>query len=67
MAAVFITLQDKADGSVDVHLVAEPTTPTDISVLTSAQKLGAEALNAIHANLHTNDRRIIVASADDLH
>ena len=66
MAAVFITLQDKADGSVDVHLVAEPT-PTDISVLTPAQKLGAEALNAIHANLHTSDRRIIVASADDLH
>ena len=63
MALVVITIQDKADGSIDVNLNNEPRIPQDGAMVrqwSQAEKLGAVALNAIHAQLQEEQPHIII-------
>lgn len=75
MALVIIHVQDKPDGSVDVHLSGEPHTSAmaDMSPLdfTPAQRLGATALNAIFAQLQDGAApppgpKLVVVGADEM-
>lgn len=63
MALILIRLQDGEDGGVDVNVQGEPRAHTlagtDPQDFTAAQKLGAVALNAIHAQLAEDAPRIL--------
>ena len=48
MAMILITVQDLADGNVEVKMHAEPPVYSDQDSFTDAQKMAAVALTAIH-------------------
>lgn len=47
MAIIIITVQDTAEGSVDVRMITDPVVTPGQSEFTQAQRMGAVALNAI--------------------
>lgn len=47
MAIIIITVQDTAEGSVDVRMVTDPPVVAGQQDFTQAQRMGAVALNAI--------------------
>ncbi|WP_288076447.1 hypothetical protein [Pseudomonas sp.] len=47
MAIIIITVQDTAEGSVDVRMVTDPVVTPGQTEFTTAQRMGAVALNAI--------------------
>lgn len=65
MAQVVLIFRDKEDGSAGVELFAEPT-PHPGQVMTTAQSLGAIALNAVHQELHDQKGGIRIMGADEL-
>jgi hypothetical protein len=48
MAMILITVQDLADGNVEVKMHAEPPVYSDQDSFTDAQRMAAVALTAIH-------------------
>ena len=66
MAMILITVQDMADGNVEVKMQAEPPVFSDQDSFTDAQKMGAVALNAIHGALQDIGPKIVIAGADEL-
>ena len=66
MAIVLITLQDAADGSINVDCVTEPFI-VDMDNMTPAQMLGGQVLGLVHSQLHDPEtKRIILAGADEM-
>ena len=65
---IILTLQDLPDGTVDVKMNLEPPVPSeDPSQLTMAQKLAANALNAIHSTIQEAPaRRLVLVGADEM-
>ena len=61
MALILIRIQDAEDGGVDVNVQGEPRPQSlgDVPDFTPAQKLGAVALNAIHAQISEDAPRIM--------
>lgn len=51
MAIVIITVQDTAEGSVDVRMQTDPPVKSGQDEFTQAQRMGAVALNAIQGAL----------------
>lgn len=51
MAIIIITVQDTAEGSVDVRMITDPVVAPEQSEFTQAQRMGAVALNAIQGAL----------------
>lgn len=53
MAIIIITVQDTAEGSVDVRMITDPVVTPDHGPedFTQAQRMGAVALNAIQGAL----------------
>jgi hypothetical protein len=51
MAIIIITVQDTAEGSVDVRMVTDPIVTPGQEDFTTAQRMGAVALNAITGSL----------------
>lgn len=47
MAIIIITVQDTAEGSVDVRMITDPVVVPGQEEFTTAQRMGAVALNAI--------------------
>jgi hypothetical protein len=47
MAIIIITVQDTAEGSVDVRMITDPVVVPGQQDFTQAQRMGAVALNAI--------------------
>lgn len=47
MAIIIITVQDTAEGSVDVRMISDPPVSAGQSEFTTSQRMGAVALNAI--------------------
>lgn len=66
MALVVIQVQDMPDGSIGVNLVIEPRIVGPKANFTAAEKLGAVAINAIHAELENVGPKLVVAGADEL-
>lgn len=66
MALVVIHVQDMPDGSIDVNLKTEPRIVGPKATFTTAEKLGAVALNAIHTKLQDIGPKIVIAGADQL-
>jgi hypothetical protein len=66
MALVVIQIYDRPDGSAGVELRTEPPITNHVQLFTVAQQLGAKALNAIHAELHTEDSGIKLMGADEM-
>ena len=66
MALVMIQIFDKPDGSAGVELRTEPPIVNHAQVWTTAQQLGAKALNAIHAELHDQQGGIRLVGADEM-
>ena len=51
MAIIVITVQDTKEGSVDVRMITDPQVEPGQEEFSTAQKMGAVALNAINAHL----------------
>jgi hypothetical protein len=51
MAIIIITVQDTAEGSVDVRMITDPVVQPEQTEFSQAQRMGAVALNAIHGAL----------------
>ena len=51
MAIIIITVQDTAEGSVDVRMITDPVVVPGQAEFSTAQKMGAVALNAIQGAL----------------
>jgi len=51
MAIIFITVQDTAEGSVDVRMITDPIVTPGQEEFTQAQRMGAVAINAIQGAL----------------
>lgn len=47
MSIIIITVQDTAEGSVDVRMITDPVVTPGQTEFTTAQRMGAVALNAI--------------------
>lgn len=68
MAMILITVQDLADGNVEVKMHAEPPVYSDQDSFTDAQRMAAVALNAIHGAIQDNEPKgsaIVIAGTDD--
>jgi hypothetical protein len=68
MAMILITVQDLADGNVEVKMHAEPPVYSDQDSFTDAQRMAAVALNAIHGPIQENEPKgsaIVVAGTDE--
>ena len=65
MAIILITVQDTAEGSVDVRMVTDPPVRPDQlpSEFTQAQRMGAVALNAIQGALE-NESPIVLSGGN---
>jgi len=51
MAIIIITVQDTAEGSVDVRMITDPVVTPGQTEFSTAQRMGAVALNAIQGAL----------------
>jgi len=51
MAIIIITVQDTAEGSVDVRMITDPPVQPEQKEFSQAQRMGAVALNAIQGAL----------------
>lgn len=51
MAIIIITVQDTAEGSVDVRMITDPPVQPGQEEFTQSQRMGAVALNAIQGAL----------------
>jgi hypothetical protein len=51
MAIIFISVQDTAEGSVDVRMMTDPIVTPGQKEFTQAQRMGAVAINAIQGAL----------------
>lgn len=51
MAIIIITIQDTAEGSVDVRMITDPPVQAGQAEFTQAQRMGAVALNAVQGAL----------------
>ena len=67
---IIITVQDLADGNVEVKMNAEPPVYSDQPTFTDAQRMGAVALNAIHGAIQDigpkSKSDIVIAGADEM-
>lgn len=51
MAIIIITIQDTAEGSVDMRMITDPVVAPGQTEFTQAQRMGAVALNAVQGAL----------------
>ena len=69
MAMILITVQDLADGNVEVKMHAEPPVYSDQDSFTDAQRMAAVALNAIHGAIQDigpkSKSDIVIAGTDE--
>lgn len=63
MAIIIITVQDTAEGSVDVRMITDPVVVPGQQDFTQAQRMGAVALNAITGALE-EDSPIVMAGGN---
>ena len=66
MALVLITIQDTADGHVDVRMNSEPLVEPGQTEFTQGQRMAAVALNAIQGALKELPPKILLAGADEM-
>lgn len=62
MALIIITVQDTPQGSVDVRMIADPHIQHGQEEFTTAQKMGAVALNAINSHLEEESPIVMTGS-----
>jgi len=63
MAIIIITVQDTAEGSVDVRMITDPIVHPGQTEFSTAQRMGAVALNAITGALE-DESPIVMAGGN---